>query len=60
MTKIPFKKMKSNSRICGNSGCQYCKHEKRWNKKNNKPLLERNRVKLYELKLIKEQLDDDM
>lgn len=59
MNKVPFKKINVDTYICGKSGCQYCKHEKKWYKKNIKPLVERNRIKSYELKLIKEQLDDE-
>lgn len=60
MNKVPFKKIRTNSYICGRSGCQNCKYEKKWHKKNMKPFVERNRIKLYELELIKEQLRDDM
>lgn len=54
MNKVPFKKINVDTYICGRSGCQYCKHEKKRYKKNIKPLVERNRIKSYELKLIKE------
>lgn len=60
MNKVPFKKIITDFYTCGKSGCQYCKHERKWYKNNMKSLTERNRIKLYELKLIKEQLEDDM
>lgn len=56
--KLLYFKIDKVSSVCRKCSNINCNHERKWNKKNKKPYVSRNRIKRYEESIIKDQLED--
>nr|DAK55862.1 MAG TPA: hypothetical protein [Caudoviricetes sp.] len=54
---IPYHKIEKISGVCKKCSNINCSMERKWNKKHLKPHVSRARIKAYEEKIIKEQLN---